>query len=313
MQSRSYSAAILSILLTFIAALALAERPVVRIGTIPVLQSLPLFVAETKSLFDKHGIKVEIVMFNTATEKDIALTSGSIDGYFGDLLTPVVLEGNGKNVKIVAVNYDTRKDRRMFGILTKPGSKHKKITELAGVPIAISSNSVVHYVAEHLLIDAGVAHNKFEFIESKNIGLRFQMLLSGQIEAAVLPEPLVTAAIAKGATLLANDSGLAASSTVFAFRNDFILKNSTAVKSFLSAMNESAKIITDAPDSVRSIMVEQVRLPEQLRLTYPVPKFAPVAIPEKDDIETILAWLKKRQIIRDSVTYEMVVDGNHLP
>ena len=64
------------------------ESAQIRFGVLPVLQALPLFVAQDKGMFEKAGVKVDLIPFNTAAEKDIALTSGSIDGCFGDLVTP---------------------------------------------------------------------------------------------------------------------------------------------------------------------------------------------------------------------------------
>ncbi len=180
----------------------------IRFGVLPVLQALPLFVAQDKGIFAKHGANVELIPFNTAAEKDIALATGSIDGYFGDLLTAIVLKANGRNVTVVATNYDTRKDKRMFVVLGKPGGKYKSAADLADVPVAISSSSVIDYVTSKLLTSKGVPEDKVVSIEAKNIGLRMQMLLSGQVEAATLPEPLATAAISQGAVLLADDSGL---------------------------------------------------------------------------------------------------------
>ncbi len=65
-----------------------AKAPVmsspIKFGTIPVLQSLPLFVASEKGFFKEQDLSVEVVLFSSAMEKDIALTSGQIVGYFGD-------------------------------------------------------------------------------------------------------------------------------------------------------------------------------------------------------------------------------------
>ncbi len=67
----------------------------IRFGTLPVLQALPLFVARDKGLFAKAKLKVELVPFNTASERDIALTAKTIDGTFGDLFSAAILRETG--------------------------------------------------------------------------------------------------------------------------------------------------------------------------------------------------------------------------
>lgn len=293
---------------------AYAQQEVkIRFGALPVLQALPLFVAQDKGLFTKAGLRVEIIPFSAAAEKEIALTAGNIDGYFGDLFTPMVLRGNGRDVFIVATNYETARDRRMFAVLGKPGGTHKTAKDLAGVPVALSSNSVIHYVTERLLRSAGVPPDRITALESKNIGLRMQMLLTGQVEAATLPEPLVTAAIAKGASMLADDSGVSESQTVLVFAGPFLKAHPREVRAFLKAVDDAARLINKQPDSVRSVMVEHVRLPEPLKATYPVPRFPQLHAPEKRDVEAVSAWLKSRGVIQPLLTYEQVVDERFLP
>ncbi len=284
----------------------------IRFGTLPVLQALPLFVAMENGIFSKKGIKVDIVPFSNASEKDIALFCGAIDGYFGDLLTPLVLKGNGRNVVIVAGNYDTRLDRRMFAILAKPGNNLSSLTQLAGVPVALSSNSVIDYVTEYLLKAAGLPEDKIAKLESKNIGIRMQMLMSGQVEAATLPEPLVTAALGKGASVLADDSGLAFSQTVLVFERSFIDKNRNLVRAFLDAVTDANEIVNSKADSVREVMVKHVLLPEALRTTYPVPRFPKLFVPDSVTVQTIAEWLKSRKVVREDISYSQVVDGSFL-
>lgn len=311
-------AIILIVCICLAASLSMGEAPgskgtTIRFGALPVLQALPLYVAQDKGFFARSGVRVELIPFNTASEKDIALATGAIDGYFGDLVTPTVLKGNGRDVAIVATNYDTRQDRRMFGILSKPGGKYKTVSDLVGVPIAVSSNSVVDYVTQTLLVSSGVPADKVATVEAKNIGLRVQMLLSGQVEAATLPEPLLTAAVAKGAALLADDSGLPASQTVLAFAGPFLRNHPNEVKAFLKAVNEAQRLINSQPDTVRAVMVEHVRLPDALRDSYPVPRFPDLHAPDKDAVLNIAGWLRKRGVIRPELTYEQIVDASFIP
>ena len=289
------------------------EKTAIKFGALPVLQALPLYIAQDKGFWRNAGLTVEIIPFNTAAEKDIALSTGSIDGCFADLVTPLVLKGNGKDITIVATNYETRQDRRMFGILGKPGSTYKSTADLANVPVAISSNSVIDYVTEQLLRSGGVPADRVTSLESKNIGLRFQMLLSGQVEAATLPEPLVSAAMMKGAVLLGDDSGLATSQTVLVFSGPFVRDHPDAVRGFLRGVEEANAVINSKADMVRSAMAEHVRLPPALRDTYPIPRFPKLHAPDKDALLTIAGWLKKRGVIRPQLTYEEVVNASLIP
>lgn len=285
----------------------------IRFGVLPVLQALPLFVAQERGLFSKAGVNVELIPFSTAAEKDIALSSGSIDGCFADLVTPLVLKGNRRDIIIAATNYDTRQDRRMFAVLGKPKGPYRSVKDLARVPVAISSNSVIDYVTERLLVSGGVPLEQVASIESKNIGLRLQMLLSGQVEAATLPEPLVSVALAKGAVLLADDSGLSTSQTVLVFSRPFLADHGSLIKAFHEALNEAASLIKDAPDTIRSVMVTHVMLPENLRATYPVPRFPRLQAPDKEAVLTIAHWLRQRGVIRPQLTYEEVADARYVP
>ncbi len=201
----------------------------------------------------------------------------------------------------------------MFGILGKPGSTFQSVADLADVPVAISSNSVIHYVTERLLRSGGVPGDRVASIESKNIGLRFQMLLSGQVEAATLPEPLVSAALMKGAVLLGDDSGLATSQTVLVFSGPFARDHPRAVTAFLRGVEEANAFINSQADMVRSAMAEHVRLPAALRDTYPIPRFPELHAPDRDALLTIAGWLRKRGVIRPQLTYEEVVDASLIP
>ena len=289
------------------------DKPLIRFGVLPALQALPLFVAESKGLFSKNGLNVDLILFNTAGEKDIALASGSLDGCFADLVTPLVLKANGRNLVVIAKNYDTRYDRRMFGIMVKPGSAINELKGLGGASVAISSNSVVDLVNDKLQMQAGITKENINTIEFKNIGLRFQALLTGRLDAAVLPEPLVSVAISKGAKLLADDSGLGESQTVLVFSQEFIKKSPELIKVFLNVISDANTLINSNPDSVRDIMVERVRLPESLKMKYPVPKFPKLAPPDRDCLENIVTWLNNRGVIRSDIKYEQVVNGEFLP
>jgi NitT/TauT family transport system substrate-binding protein len=285
----------------------------IKFGTIPVLQSLPLFVASEKGFFKEQGLTVEIVLFNSAMEKDIALTSGQIAGYFGDLMTPMVLQSNNTGVKMVATNFNTTNEQRMFAILASPQSKDKNLSEIAKTGIATGSNTIADYLIIRLLRPQKINKDAINLIDVKNIPIRLQMLLSGQVSAALMPEPLATLAETKGAKALLDDKGKGLSATVFAFSEKFLKEYPQAVKPFHKAVNKASDYINKNPDEVRSIMNRDCKMPEPLQGAFPIPKFPKLVIPANNQVMDVYKWLREKQIITKEMTYKDMVADGYLP
>ncbi len=284
-----------------------------KFGTIPVLQSLSVFVAQEKGFFKEQGINVEVVLFNSAMEKDVALTSGQIVGYFGDLMTPMVLQGNKAGVKMIATNFNTTADQRMFAILAAPKFKDKEIGETAKTGIGTGSNTISDYLIIRLLQREKISADAINLIDVKSIPIRLQMLLSGQIAAALMPEPLATLAETKGAKVLMDDKGKKLSATVLAFNEKFLKEYPQAVKAFNRAVNRAADYINRNPDEVRVIMNKECKVPEPLQGSFPIPKFPKLVIPDPAQVLDVYKWMRQKQIIARDMTYKDMVADGYLP
>lgn len=287
------------------------KTPHIKFGTIPVLQSLPLFVASEKGFFKEQGLAVEIVLFNSAMEKDIALSAGQIAGYFGDLMTPMVLQANGTNIKMTATNFNTTNEQRMFALLASPQSKNKNLEEIAKAGIATGSNTIAEYLIVGLLRPR--SKDKINLIDVKKIPIRLQMLLSSQVSAALMPEPLATLAESKGAKALIDDRGQGLSATVLAFNDRFLREYPQAIKSFHTAVNKAADYINKNPNEVRAIMNRECKMPELLQGSFPIPKFPKLTAPSQKQVMDVYEWLREKKIITKNMTYKDIVADGYIP
>src|SRR3990172_9679192 len=145
------------------------STPAIHFGTLPVVQALPLFVAAEKRYLEEEGISVELEFFNSAMEKDVALTSGQIAGYFGDIMTPMILNANGIPVKMVVTLFNTPLQQRMFAIMASPRGPEKKLSELVKAGMAGSSNTVTDYITLKILESQNIPINQLNMIEVKSI------------------------------------------------------------------------------------------------------------------------------------------------
>jgi len=287
--------------------------PTIRFGALPVIQALPLFVAFEKGYFTRHGVTVELIPFNSALEKDVALTAREISGYFGDMMTPMVLNANGIHVRMAATIFNSTNNQRTFAILAAPNSPNRTLKELTEAGIAGSSNTIIEYITLKILSFHDIQMENLNMIETKNIPIRLQMLLSGQVPSATLPEPLVTLAELKGARVVADDAGKGISPTILAFRLEFLKEHPAEVKKFLAAVHEAMSFINQNPKEVRPIMNRYCRIPEPLQQDFIIPKFPKLTAPDYNQVMDVYNWLRKKGIIKAEMNYKQMVSDGYLP
>jgi NitT/TauT family transport system substrate-binding protein len=292
----------------------LEAKPGIRLGTLPVEDSLPIYVAEQKGLFEKENLNVKIITFNSAHERDAAFQTGKIDGFMGDVLIAASMQNSGLPVSIVSVILGATPREGRFAILASPTSGISSVNQLRGVRIAISRNTIIEYVTDSLLQEAGIKPASVKKIEVKKIPVRLEMLLNNQVEAATLPDPLAALAEFKGAKVILDDTrGLNYSQTVLIFRDSFLKAKRVPVKHLLRALDKAAKLINKEPEKFRGLLVKKGRLPEPIAESYKISRYPEPQLPTRRDVERVLNWLKKRKLIKPDLSYEKIINREVLP
>ncbi len=287
-----------------------AQPEPIRIGVLPTEDSLPLWVAEQKGLFEQAGIEVEIVTFQAAQERDAAFASGSIDAYMGDIIASAALEAGGSPVSLVTVMLGATPEQGRFGIVAKPGSKAKSLADLAGVPVGTSTASIQEYVVDKLMEAAGVPaeHVKKEVVPK--VPVRLELLMSGKLEAAALPEPLLTLAEKQGAVLLADDTkGSNITQTVLGVSDEYLAVpgGMVTVGRLLDVWDEAVDAVNADPDAWRTLLVEKARLPEPIKDTYAVNEYPKAQQPTEAMVAPVLEWMRTKGLLKADLGYADLV------
>jgi NitT/TauT family transport system substrate-binding protein len=286
----------------------------VKIGTLATEDSLPLWVAENMGYFSTEGIpKVEIVVFQSAQERDVALASGAIDGFMGDLIAAANLSASGKGVKVGTIMLGADQSQGRFGVVVPPKSTVADMKALAGVPVGTSSATIQEYVLDGLMDEAGVAADQVKTEEVKKVPVRFELLMAGKLKAAALPEPFVTLAEQGGAKIVGDDTKAQSnlSQTVLVFSDKFLAKEGGAesAKAVLEAWDVAVGNINKAPESYREMLVEKARLPKPLAGSYKVNTYPLAAPPAQAEVDAVLAWMKTKGYLKGDVTYADLVSA----
>lgn len=284
---------------------------VLKIGVFLIDDSLPLFVAEAEKLFEKNNVKVELIPFNSARDKDVALETGEIDGVLTDIVVAALLKKGGTDVKITALVFGATPEEGRFAILASPQSPISKPEDLKGVPIAISNNTIIHYLAHKMPLEAGLKQEDIETQSIPDLKLRLEALVSGKdVEAAILPDPLATLGERMGAKVILDDTKLSKnlSQSVMIFRQEAIENYPENVAALLHAFEEAGQEINKNPEKYYELRMEKTRVPEPLRGSYPSPTYSPLGVPDAEMVENIMDWMVELELLDKPFTYEEMVD-----
>ncbi len=315
MGPRRIQMVIKTIFISFAVALFLIPAPPgiaqehLKIGILPIVEALPFILMEKEGKPEN----LEIIVFNSALERDAALQGGQLDGCITDPLASAIMAGRGMDVVLSSLILGSDPTEGRFAILAAPGSSVKSPQDLRGVPIGISSNTIIEYVTDSLLAGAGLTEREIAKVEIRKIPVRFQMLIAGQIEAATLPDPLAYFAQSKGAKLIIDDtSGENISQVVLLFTGKALKEKGSQIKQMYRVYDSHVDSINRAPDSYRQILVERARLPKPISSTYPVDHFPKAQLPDRDSIDRVIQWAQRKDLLNESVTFDSLTGRSPL-
>lgn len=294
-----------------VAAAKAQDEMTIRIGFMPVEDELPLYLAAEEGRFAKAGIKVELVTFASAIERDTALRAGQLDGIVTDLVAAVLLRKSDLDVVVTSITLGATPQEGRFAILAAPNSGIRSVEDLRNVPIGISGNTIIEFVTDQLLREKGLKPAEIKKVEVAKIPLRLEMLLSGQLKAAALPDPIAAAAEVRGARVIASDteSRHNLSPIVYLWQRSSLERKKEAFRRFYQVYREAVKAINADPERYRPLLIKNAQVPEQIARVYPIPHFPQPTLPRKEDYDLVVRWLLEKMLIAHGPEYETLFDN----
>jgi NitT/TauT family transport system substrate-binding protein len=281
-----------------------SESTQISIAFLPIIDALPLYIAQSEGYFSEEKLDVKILTVGNPVERDRLMQSGEIDGMLNELSTLALFNRDEVFLKAVMTVRKPMSGSPYFRILASPGSNISTPSDLSGVPIGVSKNTVIEYLTERTLQEEGVPADT---IITKNVPVipeRFQLLMSGALPAATLPDPLGEAAITAGAISIIDDLiHPEFSISVLSFTAVFTDNNPKAVEGFIKAWNRAVNDLNSNPAAFRELFLQKVRVPENIEKTFMIPEFPYGEIPGQDQWDDVINWLQKKEILDTSPLY----------
>ena len=284
----------------------------VRIGVLQIADSFPLYVAVEEGLFEKHGLDVEIIEFQSASDQSVAYEAGELDGMMTDMIVQSLINKSSAEdgMKTVAMAFGGDASEGRFIVASSPDSGISAPEQLAGSKIGISENTMMEYLVDRYLEDLGVDLASVELVNIPKLTLRLDLLMEGSdIQAAILPDPLAIEAESRGCGTVIDDTKLGKnySQSVVTLRKTLIEDGTGTLDAFRDAYNEAIGMINANPDAYLDLFYEKANVAEPLQGKYAVPSYTPDCVPTEEDVASIEEFMVKKGLLDSPFTYEEMV------
>ena len=188
-----------------------SDKASFKVGVMPTLDCLPVFVAQDEKFFDSLGVTVHLKCYSAQMDCDTALERGRVEGAISDLIRAqhIVKRGTPLEFPISTNTY--------WQLITNRRARISELKQLSDKMIAMTRYSATDYLAD-LAIDS--AKPKFDVyrVQVNDVRIRLKMLLNNEMDAVLLTEPQAAKARKERHPVLmdSRDKGLRLG--VFAFR-----------------------------------------------------------------------------------------------
>ncbi|WDP89055.1 MAG: ABC transporter substrate-binding protein [Desulfobacter sp.] len=311
----SKTALLSAALLLAITVHALADAPsrTLTMALLPIPDVLPSYVAQENGYFKEYGIKVNALPVASALERDQLMQAGKIDGMVNELAGTANFNRDKVRMQVVASARCPLGDAPLFRVLSAPQSGIQTISQLKHVPIAVSKNTIIEYITNRLLTSSGFSTDEINTRSVPVLPERMQLLLSGQIKAATLPDPLGASALKAGAKLIIDDLSLPERSlSVLSFSLTSLTEKTEAVECYVKAWMKGARDLNEAPEAYRPLMLKRIRVPKNLKNDVKIPPFPVKQLPSEAQWNDVMEWMIQKKLLAGAVKYNESVNGAFL-
>ena len=167
------------------------EKTRLTVRVLPVADMAPLYLAIRNGYFTAEGLTITPRVIQKGDLAIQALRQGDLDIAVGNYVSFFTAQARGAHLKIIADGYQAKQNTQV--VVTLPGSPIRRVSDLAGKRIGVSTLSNVAQLATMSALDvAGVNPRAVKFVQVDNPNMA-TALRTGLIDAAYELEPFLSA------------------------------------------------------------------------------------------------------------------------
>ncbi len=136
----------------------MAASPVtLKVALLPIFDTLPFYVADENGYFNARGVDITALPVGSAVERDQLIQAGAADGAVNEMISVINFNRERTTARVVGAARKSVTGAPLFRILAASDAGIQHPGDLAGVPIGVSMNTIIAYVTDRLLGEAGLS------------------------------------------------------------------------------------------------------------------------------------------------------------
>ena len=213
----------------------------------------PWQVAKEAGIFDKAGVKVDLVWFESYTDSINALSAGKLDANSQTLNDTLSSVAAGAKQQIVLVNDNSTGNDQ---VIAAPGIN--TVADLKGKKVGLEAGVVDHYLLALGLQKAGLTLNDVQIVNLET-GAAAASFASGQLDAVAVFAPFTTQALKRSGsrTLISSKDYPGAIPDHLVVSEDLVKSKPAEVQKLINAWYMTLDYIKANPDKAVQIMAKR--------------------------------------------------------
>ncbi len=266
-----------------------ADSLALKVGVMPTLDCLPIYVAKECNLFDTAKADIRLKPFNAQIDCDAALVKGNIEGCVTDIVRGQHIIKKGTALEYVAAT------NAYWQLISNRTARIRRINQLSDKMVAMTRFSATALLADYATDSAKLKDEEVFKIQINDVDLRLKMLFANEMDAMLLPEPQAAVARLYKNPVLMDSRDKDMRFGVIAFRKKALedKRRRQQLKAFVDGYNAACDSINkNGLKHYSQIIRKYYQIEDKAVNALPKTKFEHAKAPRQKDIDTADKWLK---------------------
>lgn len=268
-----------------------ADSLALKVGVMPVMDCLPLFIADETGIFDSLGVDIQLVYYDDGLDCCTDLMEGKIQGCVTDVVRAGMMQRKG-----CPLSYVTATDA-YWQFVTNRKARINELKQMTNKMLAVTRFSAEEMLGDMAIGKAGINSEYVFRIQINNPALRVMMMRNNEMDAAMLPEPQAAVARQNKDTVLMDSRDVDLWLGAMVVRDDYAAdeRRATQVKRLAEAYDKAVAMInSQGVTAYKDIITRRMNIDETVVFSLSDIQYSHSRQPRREDIDRADAWLNEK-------------------